>query len=287
MNMVGRVKADDPGSDMRGCARADVRATTGFFLFTRKTRRELGRRPARKRLRHLVGGSLTCIVVIAAVTVYFDAWSIAAARLLPEWLVEVFNRISDFGKSGWFLWPTGLLLIAIALASRRIANPFSCHVLAAIAVRLEFLFVAIVIPGLVTNVLKRLIGRARPFVGGEADPYLFSPFSWRVEYMSLPSGHATTAFSILVAVGALWPSLRPVLWVYAIAIAVSRVVLTSHHPSDVIVGAIVGGVGAILIRDIFAARRLVFAIDRQGRVRAMPGPSWRRIKRVARAIAGR
>ena len=58
----------------------------------------------------------------------------------------------------------------------------------------------------------------------------------------------------------------------------------AHYPSDVFAAAIVGAVGAWLVRDYFAARRLGFVIDADGRVRALPGPSFARIKRVARRL---
>ena len=71
------------------------------------------------------------------------------------------------------------------------------------------------------------------------------PFSWRPAYASLPSGHATTAFAALVAIGAIFPQARALMWIYAVLIALSRVIITAHHPSDVIAGAIVGAVGAL------------------------------------------
>jgi undecaprenyl-diphosphatase len=156
--------------------------------------------------------------------------------------------------------------------------------LAAISVRLTFLFLAIGLPGLVVSIVKRLIGRSRPFVGGEADPFLFAPFGWRVEYASLPSGHATTAFAVAIAVGALWPRTRALVWTFALVIAASRVVVTAHHPSDVLAGALVGAFGALLVRNWFAARQLGFAPEPEGKVRPLPGPSFRRIKRVARQL---
>ena len=99
------------------------------------------------------------------------------------------------------------------------------------------------------------------------------PFGWQVDYASFPSGHATTAFAALVAIGAIFPQARALLWIYAVLIALSRVVVTAHHPSDVIAGAVVGAVGACLVRNWFAARRLGFTVGRDGSVRAMPGPS--------------
>ena len=54
--------------------------------------------------------------------------------------------------------------------------------------------------------------------------------------------------------------------VYALVIAASRLVLLAHHPSDVVAGALVGIVGAMVVRYWFAARRLGFAIQRDGSI---------------------
>jgi undecaprenyl-diphosphatase len=70
-----------------------------------------------------------------------------------------------------------------------------------------------------------------------------------------------------------------------VLIALSRVVLTAHFPSDVIAGAVVGVVGVLLVRDWFATRALAFLIGADGIVRPLPGPSPARIKRVARDAA--
>ena len=66
------------------------------------------------------------------------------------------------------------------------------------------------------------------------------------------------------------------MWIFAIVIALSRVIIAAHYPSDVIAGACVGGFGALLIRNYFAARRLGFVAMRDGSVHALPGPSSRR-----------
>ena len=52
--------------------------------------------------------------------------------------------------------------------------------------------------------------------------------------------------------------------------------------SDVVAGALVGVVGAMFVRYWFAARRLGFAIHRDGTIVPLAGPSSGRLKRVAR-----
>lgn len=200
---------------------------------------------------------------------------------LPPWFRAAFEQITDLGLSGWFLYPLGFILLSFAAVTSAALPRFTQGVLAALAARCGFLFVAIAVPGLFVTIVKRLIGRARPFVGGHDDPFLYVPFIWRPAYASMPSGHATTAVAGAIAIGAVWPRARIVMWLYALIIMLSRVVVLAHHPSDVIAGAIVGGVGALLVRRWFAARGLAFSA---GDLRPHAGPSWRRLKAVARRI---
>jgi undecaprenyl-diphosphatase len=228
---------------------------------------------------------IAALIVVAMFTI--DAPTIIAARQLSYPVHRLFAVITDLGKSGWFLWPLGLMLIVIAFAAAPRLGRIGERVLGAVAVRLTFLFLAIGVPGLFASLAKNMIGRARPFVGGSANPFLYHPFDWRPAYASLPSGHTTTAVAAAIAIGALWPRSRPYLWAYAVVIAVSRLVITAHHPSDVLAGALVGGVGALLVRDWFAARRLGFAVESDGSVMAMSGPSWQRLKRVGARLVGK
>ena len=222
------------------------------------------------------------VVIFLLVTFLIDADAINGVRHLPRWIVWCFAQITDFGKSGWFLWPLGILFLALAALPSLARVPQL--VLAAIMVRVGFLFAAIGVPSLFDTIIKRMIGRARPLVTGIADPYVFSPFKWTADYASLPSGHATTAFAALVAFGTLWPRGRTILWIYALLIAASRVLVTAHYPSDVLAGALVGVTGALLVRRWFALRRLGFSVGPDGAVQQFPGPSLKRIKSVARAL---
>ena len=223
------------------------------------------------------------IAAFVLVLIFIDAAAIEAARKLPRWLISSFDWYTDFGKSGWFLWPLGILFLTLAALPQKLTR-MSQRVLAAMMVRVGFLFIAIGLPSLFASIVKNMIGRARPFVGGVANPYLFDPFHWTPAYASLPSGHATTAFAVLAAFGTLWPRARTVLLVYALLIAASRVVVTAHHPTDVLAGAMVGFVGVWLVRRYFALRGLGFAIGPDGILRQKPGPSLKRIKSVAREL---
>jgi undecaprenyl-diphosphatase len=231
--------------------------------------------------------AVIAVIVFAAFwqMALFDGAATRGALLLPKMVAAFFNFVTDFGKSGWFLFPLAAVIVAIALASGPHLRRMTQSVLAAIAVRCLFLVAAIGLPSLFVTIVKRVIGRARPIVG-EFDPFAYVPLGWRADYASMPSGHATTAFAAAFAIAALWPRLAPAMCIYALLIAVSRVVVLAHYWSDVVVGGAIGFIGAFLVREYFADRGLVFAMTPAGAIVPKPGPSWRRIKAIARRVTG-
>jgi len=235
--------------------------------------------------------AVTVLVVSAAIfsMFFFDGAATLNAKRLPDRLVDAFNWFTDFGRSSWFLWPSAILFALCLWAGTSPRLTKTQHrVLAAIAVRAEFVFIATAVPGLVVSVIKRLVGRARPLTIDWNIPHTFSysPFNRWHAFHSMPSGHAATAVCAAIVLGSMWPKARPYLWIYALLICMSRVILLSHHASDILVGALIGAFFAILIRDSFAARGLIFTVDSAGRVLPKPGPSWPRIKALARTMRG-
>jgi len=246
----------------------------------------LGRAPRTQLPRPRAGALMLIALTVAAIfgsMFFFDTTAIGWARRLPPWFTDAADEITNLGLSGWFLYPLGFILLSLALATTPSLPQATQGVLARLVARFGFLFTAIALPSLFATIIKRLIGRARPYVGPHDDPFAYMPFIWRPEYASMPSGHATTAAAAAVAIGAVWPRSRAVMWLYALTILLSRVVIGVHHPSDVIAGALVGVVGALMVRHWFAARGLAFAGDLQPR----PGPSRARLKTAAREIVGR
>lgn len=223
------------------------------------------------------------LAVIIASMFLFDTEAIALARRGPLWLHDLADEITNYGRSNIFLYPFGVVLLVLAAALSPSLSRTSQSVLAVLAVRFGFLFVAIGAPSLFATIVKRLIGRARPYVGSHDDPFSYMPFIWRPEYASMPSGHATTATAAAIAIGAVWPRLRAVMWLYALIIMATRILIFVHHPSDVIGGAIVGVIGALMVRRWFAARRLGFS---PADLQPYPWPSWSRFKATAREIVG-
>ena len=252
------------------------------------------RRPFWPTLTAIAFGLVFFAAAFVAAKLLLDAWTITEARRLPLWLVDISGKVTAYGKSGWLLWPLAGLLVLSLLAGMWTLRRADRLIFSAVALRLAFLLAAIGLPGLFASILKPLIGRARPYFTGQPDAFFYAPFAYFREifvgtipfpeyaFGSMPSGHAANAVAIAVAFTALWPRLCPLVWTYALVICATRLTIAVHHPTDVMVGAAIGGVGALMIRNYFAERRWVFAVDGEGAVRAMPGPG---LLRTFRAVA--
>ncbi len=204
-------------------------------------------------------------VAVVALMFAFDAQEIA---LMPPrgapglWPVRI---VTDFGKAANVLWSVAGLLLIVALVAPRLQGASRARLLR-FGTKLQFIFLAVMVPILAGELIKWVVGRGRPFVGGEANAFKFSHFAGTEAYASFPSAHAVTAAALAFAVSAVWPRARGVMIIYALLIIASRLVLVAHHPSDVTAGAVIGVVGAMAVRYWFATRRLGFGIGQDGTI---------------------
>jgi len=235
---------------------------------------------ARKLARHSLWLSAAGAALVIALMAAFDQTEIQLmpARGTPSlWPIRI---LTDFGKDEYLMLVLGAVLVVLALVAAGLHGTRRALLLG-LGTRLQFVFLSIAVSAFVAEILKYVIGRGRPFVGGKANPFNFVPFEGTGAYASLPSGHAVAAFALAFAVSALWPRLRVFMFTYAIVILLTRLVLVAHHPSDVVAGALVGTVGAMAVRYWFAARRLGFAIRADGTIVPLAGAVSGRLKRVA------
>jgi undecaprenyl-diphosphatase len=91
--------------------------------------------------------------------------------------------------------------------------------------------------------------RPRPFVAHHAHSFLSHAAD-----SSFPSDHATAAFAIAVAVLAYHRRTGLALLVAAAVLAVARVALGVHYPSDVLAGALLGTLSALVPVRLVAPR---------------------------------
>jgi membrane-associated phospholipid phosphatase len=235
---------------------------------------------ARRLARHSLLMTAILGAAIIALMVWLDAREIGwmPPRGTPSlWPVRI---LTDFGKDACVVAVLAAMLLVVVLVTAAMRGISRAQWLGW-GLQLQFVFFAVLTPLLAGELIKWVAGRGRPFVGGQANPFNFAPFAGTEAHASFPSAHVITAAALAFAVSAVWPRARGAMIIYALVIAATRLVLLAHHPSDVVAGALIGVVGAMAVRYWFAARRLGFAIHRNGKIVPPRSLSGHR-KRVAR-----
>lgn len=191
----------------------------------------------------------------------------ASLHVLPEWphlLVRLARLVTYLGDSGLYLVPLGLVLVLLCVVDLELP-PRLDAALRQLWLQLAFAFTAIAGTGLAVNVIKRAIGRVRPFHVEAGASWSFEPFSWRAANASFPSGHATTAWAVAAVVillcGSRW---RPALFALGALVCLSRVILGAHYPADVVAGALFGWFATFCFAGFLARRGLVFRQNPDG-----------------------
>jgi undecaprenyl-diphosphatase len=96
---------------------------------------------------------------------------------------------------------------------------------------------------LVNHIISSAWHRDRPFAT-HPGTHVWGPHKTDA---SFPSDHASAAFGIAVAVALLDPVAGVLFLILAVLIAVGRVVVGEHYPGDVLAGAAIGTVAALVV----------------------------------------
>jgi membrane-associated phospholipid phosphatase len=107
--------------------------------------------------------------------------------------------------------------------------------------------------GIVTQILKHLIGRARPRLTDEL--LLIGP-TLKSGYDSFPSGHTAVAFCFAHILSLYLPGYRIAFYIIAIIIGFERAEDSAHFLSDVLAGAFVGIIIGRIVIKMFRSKQL-------------------------------
>jgi undecaprenyl-diphosphatase len=142
-----------------------------------------------------------------------------------DWVVRVLDAVSRVGD-GW-IWYA--IIVCLPIANGAVGTSASVRMIGVGAVNL-----------VLYRIVKRWIARPRPY---RTCPGICAR-SRSLDEFSFPSGHTlhSVAFSLILTV--YYPISALFVWPLTILIALSRIVLGLHYPSDVLVGALIGGITA-------------------------------------------
>lgn len=148
---------------------------------------------------------------------------------------------------GWY--PTWVIVsLALWLATRRARPLDASPTTPAFSLRpgpraAAYLFVTPAVSGIVCEILKLVIRRARPEIG--AGEYLFRAWSDRsfsTAGLATPSSHAMVVFAAATALGRIFPGTGVLWYPLAAGTVATRVMAHGHFVSDVTLGALLGWV---------------------------------------------
>ena len=171
---------------------------------------------------------------------YFDSYD---GSLQQIYLKEFFIKSTVLGSSIWY-FSISILLILLSFLTTK--NNFLTKLKKHKKLFFDlgfFLLVSLLITGFLTQLLKHVVGRARPNHSSFEGSVGFDFLNFDSGFHSFPSGHASTIFVVALVFSFFIPKLKYFFILFACLIGFSRVVVGAHFFTDVIGGAIISYIG--------------------------------------------
>ncbi len=172
----------------------------------------------------------------------------------PQGVLAFLSIATDIGLVRWYLWPTLAIVGVLTLIDwSRLDREGQLRLAPSLAYAAQ-LFCSVAIAGIVTNILKVIFGRARPAFLDDLGQFDFHLVRFGNDFASFPSGHSTTMGAVTLTLMILIPQARVPLFIVGLCLALSRIVVRAHFPSDVVAGFTIGALTAILVARWMAGR---------------------------------
>ena len=198
---------------------------------------------------YMLIGALFFLLFDYSIASFFDSLNYQTKSL--------FGTLTHFGDSLYFFIPTILIwaLLKIIKSKNQIANTISEICL--------FIFLNILLSGIVTQILKHIIGRPRPVLFNGFEQKSLSIINFDSKWHSFPSGHTATIFAFIFCMIMLFPKIKNILITIAIIIASTRVIVGAHFISDIFGGALVAYLSSIFVSKKLATKNILFTIENE------------------------
>ncbi len=168
----------------------------------------------------LLGGAFLYTYVDQPVAYYCRAIDFKSNFHIVTWITRL-------GLGGFYLVP--FLLLALFFRYIRLNKTLEW--------RMWFLWCCALIPSLICLVLKMLLGRSRPELLFLGQLYGFYGWGTDAQFWSFPSGHTTTIMGFVFGLCVLFPKYSYAFLISGLLVATSRILLTEHYVSDVVVAS--------------------------------------------------
>ncbi|MEY3023573.1 MAG: hypothetical protein RJA16_399 [Planctomycetota bacterium] len=190
----------------------------------------------RPHLRLLAMFAATAVLAAIVLLADDDVTHWVGANIRGTAFFDAANWWTEIGRSNWtFIAAGAVLLIGVVTGRRRLAGG-------------ALLLIATVgATGILANLVKVLVGRARPKLIDDEGHLAFTPFSIGYDWNSFPSGHATTAMAIAGTFWVLDPSRRWLWLALGVSVAMTRVAVGAHYAGDIVAGGVLGWWVAIVM----------------------------------------
>lgn len=163
---------------------------------------------------------------------------------------KFFIDITELGNSLWYFLISFLAFLIFYFFERKKGLIFFKKLKSASLL----IFISILTTGIITQVLKHVVGRPRPNYADKTDFLGFNFFSLDSSFHSFPSGHASTIFVLALSLSVLTPKIKYFYLFFALIVGFSRVVVNAHYFSDIIGGFAVAFIGVKL--SIYLLKKL-------------------------------
>lgn len=172
-----------------------------------------------------------CILFISAISFHFFDIPIAVYfKTISPKLKWVAQCITDL-IAPWpntTIWAVLYFLLYFFWKRKVLANKFL------------LILVSVCTANLSIELLKRIFGRVRPELLWSQNLYGFEFFASHNPNFSFPSGHSCTIGAIMGALACLYPKYSYLFLAIAFIFSLTRVILSFHYFSDILVGMTIG-----------------------------------------------
>ncbi len=151
-------------------------------------------------------------------------------------LKEFYTDITKLGSSSWYFVISFIGFIVSYLNNKLQIIKFKKSDKMFSFFILSFFYILTV--GIITQIVKHIIGRPRPNYTDFENTFNFKYFTLESNFHSFPSGHSSTIFVVCFILIAAFPRLKYFFYFLATIVALSRVVVGAHFFTDIVAGGV-------------------------------------------------